>query len=77
MQIDLNVLFGGQLLLKLKLLAASLLKLCLRLEQLLLLLHGLLHDFCALKEFALHVFDLFKELLLLGLFLLLLLVLLF
>lgn len=76
-QVYLDVLLRGELLLHLQLLAAAFLQLRFRLEELLLLLHGLLHHFSALQQFALHVFDFLEELLLLGLFLLLLLVLLF
>lgn len=72
MQVDLQVLLSLQLLLQHQLLTATLLDLSLRLHKLLLLLHGLLHDFSSLQELTLHVINLFEKLLLLGLFFLLL-----
>jgi hypothetical protein len=75
MQVDLDVLFGLQFLLKHQLLTATLFNFSFGLHELLLLLHGLLHDFSSLEKLALHVVDLLEELLLLGLLFLLLLVL--
>jgi hypothetical protein len=64
-------LFGNQVLLHNELLSASLFKLSLAFEKLLLLLHGFFHFFVASQELLFHVFDLLKELLLLALLLLL------
>lgn len=72
MQVDLHILFGLKLLLKHQLLSAALFDLCLRFHELLLLLHGLLHDLSALEKLALHVVNFLQEFLLLRLFLLLL-----
>jgi hypothetical protein len=56
-QIQFDVLLRNQFLLQLQLLSPPLLQLGLRLQQLLLLLHRLLHHFGPLQQFALHVFD--------------------
>ena len=71
-QIDLDVFFGGQLLLEQKLLASTFLQLSPGLEEFLLLFHGFFHVFRALKQLAFHVIDFLKKFLL-FIFLLLLL----
>ena len=71
LQLHPHVLFGCQVLLHGELGTAALLQLRLRLEQLLLLLHGTFHFLVTPEKLLLHVFDLFEEFLLLGLGLLL------
>lgn len=70
-QIYSRILFGLNILLQLQLFPSALLKLSFGLKQFLLLLHGLLHDFSALEELTLHVFDFFEQFLLIRLFFLL------
>ena len=70
-QLQLHSLLGLQVLLHGELLASALLKLSLALEQLLLLLHGLLHFFVTAQQLLFHILDLLQQLLLLALLFLL------
>ena len=66
LQLHFHVLLRGQVLFHRELLAAAFLKLGFRLEELLLLLHSLLHLFISSQKLLLHILDLLEKLLLLG-----------